>query len=168
MAKERIKVAGKRKAAPAAPAADGGPAKPAGKPAPKRGAAKAKAKSPRKRAAASPAPDAEALGRLERLERAIGEVRQGFRASPRTQKLVSAGVPKMAQKLIEEAAEVAIEAVRGQRPALVAESVDLFYNLLALWSALDVSLADVWAEMDRREASLGMAEKLPKGPDVDT
>lgn len=167
MAKERIKVAGKRKAAPAAAAAEGGPAKPAGKPAPKRGAAKTKAKPPRKRAAL-PAAEPETLGRLERLERALVEVGQGSRESPRTQKLLHAGVPKMAQKLIEEAAEVAIEAVRGQRPALVAESVDLFYNLLALWSAMDVSLADVWAEMDRRETTLGMAEKLPKGPDVDT
>jgi phosphoribosyl-ATP pyrophosphohydrolase len=72
----------------------------------------------------------------------------------------------MAQKVIEEAAEVAIDAVRGERGAVVAESVDLLYNLVALWSALDVMPDDVWAEMDRRERLLGMVEKLPKPGDV--
>jgi len=59
----------------------------------------------------------------------------------------------------EEAAEVAIDAVRGERDAVIAESVDLLYNLVALWSALGVVPIDVWAEMDRREALLGMVEE---------
>lgn len=102
--------------------------------------------------------------RLERLAAAIEEVRSGARMSLRTSKLLGSGVPKMAQKVIEEAAEVAIEGIRGDRRALVAESVDLFYNLVVLLSSCGVSLDDVWAEMDRREAALGMAEKLPKAP----
>lgn len=117
---------------------------------------------------ASPAPrrkgvrPSEAPGRLDRLELAIGEVRLGARNSLRTRKLLASGVPKMAQKLIEEAAEAAIEAIRGDRAAFVQESVDLFYNLLALCSELGVPLGEIWAEMDRRELLLGMAEKLPK------
>lgn len=106
------------------------------------------------------------LGRLERLEIAINEVRVGGRASPRTRKLLASGVPKMAQKVIEEAAEVAIDAIRGEHGAFVHEMVDLFYNLIALCSELGVPLASIWAEMDRREQSLGMAEKLPKSPDL--
>ena len=101
-------------------------------------------------------------GRLERLGRAIEEVRAGLRLSPRTSKLFAGGAPKMVQKLIEEAAEAGIEAMRGDREALVHESVDLFYNLSALWVELGVSPGEVWAEMDRREAAYGMAEKLPK------
>ncbi len=104
--------------------------------------------------------------RISNLAEAIADVRYGRRLSPRTTKLLAAGVPKMAQKVIEEAAEVAIDAVRGERGAVVAESVDLLYNLVALWSALDVMLDDVWAEMDRRERLLGMVEKLPKPGDV--
>lgn len=82
--------------------------------------------------------------------------------SPRTSKLLAAGTPKMAQKLIEEAAEVAIEALRGDASAMVKESVDLLYNLVILWSDVGVDPGTVWAEMDRRETLLGMAEKLPK------
>ena len=67
----------------------------------------------------------------------------------------------MAQKVVEEAAETMINAVRGARVGLINESADLLFNLVVLWSALDVAPADVWAEMDRRGASLGLAEKLP-------
>ncbi len=100
--------------------------------------------------------------RLDRLAAAIAEVRAGARISPRTSKLFASGASKMAQKLIEEAAEAAIEAVRGDRIALISESVDLLYNLSALWAELGVSTDEIWSEMDRREAALGMAEKLPK------
>jgi phosphoribosyl-ATP pyrophosphohydrolase len=102
------------------------------------------------------------LARLERLELAIGEVRSGGRTSARTRKLLSSGVHKMAQKLIEEAAEAGIEAIRGEQTTFVEEVVDLFYNLLVLCSELGVPLGAIWAEMDRREQMLGMAEKLPK------
>ena len=68
----------------------------------------------------------------------------------------------MAQKLAEEATEVVIEAVRGERSAVINESVDLIYNLVVLWSELGITAPEVWAEMDRRQVLLGMAEKLPK------
>ena len=100
--------------------------------------------------------------RLARLASAILEVRNGRRSSPRTAKLLAAGVPKMAQKVIKEAAEAGIEAVRGDAAAVVKESVDLLYNLVILWSEVGVDPGMVWAEMDHREQALGMAEKLPK------
>lgn len=31
-----------------------------------------------------------------------------------------------------------------------------------LWSELGIGVGEIWDEMDRREAALGMAEKLPK------
>jgi phosphoribosyl-ATP pyrophosphohydrolase len=31
-----------------------------------------------------------------------------------------------------------------------------------LWSELGITTPEVWAEMDRRQTLLGMAEKLPK------
>ena len=108
------------------------------------------------------------LAVLERLELAIEEVRLGGRESPRTRRLLAAGVPKMAQKVIEEAGEAAIEAVRRDPAALVNETADLFYNVLVMLSAAGVPLAAVWREMDRREVTIGMAEKLPKMTDVDS
>ena len=146
------------------------PAKPLQDGAPKRAKG---VKLPKKRKQRAPA--AEPAGvpavvrnedRLARLAGAVEAVRAGGHVSPRTAKLLGGGVPKMAQKLMEEAAETAIDAVRAERAGFVNESADLLYNLVVLWSALGVAPDEVWAEMDRREALLGMAEKLPKVDDV--
>jgi phosphoribosyl-ATP pyrophosphohydrolase len=100
-------------------------------------------------------------GQITELETAIAEVRGSRTTSPRTARLISSGVPRMAQKVAEEATEVVIEAVRGRRSAVVNGSVDLIYNLVVLWSELGIAASEIWAEMDRRQALLGMAEKLP-------
>jgi phosphoribosyl-ATP pyrophosphohydrolase len=86
----------------------------------------------------------------------------GEKTSPRTARLLAGGLPRIAQKLAEEATEVVIEAVRGERSAVINESVDMIYNLVVLWSELGITASEIWAEMDRRQAVLGMAEKLPK------
>jgi phosphoribosyl-ATP pyrophosphohydrolase len=106
--------------------------------------------------------------RIAELETAIDGVRDGRKASPRTARLLAGGIPRMAQKLAEEATEVVIEAVRGERSAVIYESVDLLYNLVVLWSELGISASEIWAEMDRRHALLGIAEKLPKEAGVDS
>jgi len=55
-----------------------------------------------------------------------------------------------------------IDAVNGNRDAVVRESADLLYNLTVLWASAGVHPEDVWREMERREHMLGIAEKLPK------
>jgi len=100
--------------------------------------------------------------RIVESETAIAGVRDGRKTSPRTTRLLAGGLPRIAQKLAEEATEVVIEAVRGERLAVINESVDLIYNLVVLWSELGITALEVRAEMDRRQALLGMAEKLPK------
>jgi len=100
--------------------------------------------------------------RIVELETAIAGVRHGRKTSPRTARLLAGGLPRIAQKLAEEATEVVIEAVRGERSAVINESVDLIYNLVVLWSELGITASEIWAEMDRRQALVGMAEKLPR------
>jgi phosphoribosyl-ATP pyrophosphohydrolase len=100
--------------------------------------------------------------RVYRAGTAIADVRNSRKTSPRTTRLIASGLPRMAQKVAEEATEVVIEAVRGKRTAVVSESVDLLYNLAVLWSELGISASEIWGEMERRRALLGMAEKLPK------
>lgn len=99
---------------------------------------------------------------IDRLYQAVGRADTDSPALARTAKLRLEGVNKMAKKVVEEAAEVAIEAVGGAREELIRESADLMYNLVVLWSATGVSPQDVWAEMDRRERLYGVAQKLPK------
>ena len=68
----------------------------------------------------------------------------------------------MAKKLAEEAVEVVIDAMHGNREDVARESADLIYHLVILWVSAGVKPADVWKEMARRERLLGIAEKLPK------
>jgi phosphoribosyl-ATP pyrophosphohydrolase len=99
---------------------------------------------------------------LERLYLAVLAARDLDPAVSRTARLFQRGPAKMAKKLAEEAIEVVIDAVNGKRDAVIRESADLLYNLTVLWASAGVQPQDVWAEMDRREAMLGIAEKLPK------
>jgi phosphoribosyl-ATP pyrophosphohydrolase len=68
----------------------------------------------------------------------------------------------MAKKLAEEAIEVVIDAMNGEREAVIRESADLVYNLVVLWAEADIRPQDVWDEMARRERLFGLAEKVPK------
>ena len=99
---------------------------------------------------------------LDRLYAAVIAARDLDPATSRTARLFQRGPSKMAKKLAEEAIEVVIDAVNGKTDAVIRESADLFYNLTVLWAAAGVRPEDVWAEMDRRERMLGIAEKLPK------
>src|SRR5271156_3945750 len=100
---------------------------------------------------------------IDRLYRAVLAARDLDPATSRTARLFQRGPAKMAKKLAEEAIEVVIDAVNGNANAVVRESADLLYNLSVLWVAAGVRPRDVWDEMDRRERTQGIAEKLPKG-----
>ena len=102
-------------------------------------------------------------GALERLYDSVLAARDRDPATSRTAKLLREGLPKMAKKLAEEAVEVGIDAVLLRREAVILESADLLYNLCVLWSASDITPADVTTEIIRRERTYGIAEKLPKG-----
>ena len=99
---------------------------------------------------------------IDRLYQAVLAARHLDPATSRTAKLFQRGPSKMAKKLAEEAIEVVIDAVNGDSDAVVRESADLLYNLAVLWASAGVRPEDVWAEMERRERLLGIAEKLPK------
>jgi phosphoribosyl-ATP pyrophosphohydrolase len=99
---------------------------------------------------------------LERLYLAVLAAKDLDPADSRTARLFQRGPAKMAKKLAEEAIEVVIDAVHGDSDAVIRESADLLYNLTVLWASAGVRPADVWAEMQRREHLLGIAEKMPK------
>jgi phosphoribosyl-ATP pyrophosphohydrolase len=61
------------------------------------------------------------------------------RDNPRTARLLSAGCAKMAQKVTEEAGEVALEAVRHRPRAVIRESANLVYQLVVLWHACGIT-----------------------------
>jgi len=102
---------------------------------------------------------------LADLERIVAERAAAPPDASYTAKLLAAGPSRAAKKLGEEAVEAAIAAVEGDRAALVAEAADVLYHLLVVLRARDVALADVIAELERRTAQSGLAEKAarPRG-----
>jgi phosphoribosyl-ATP pyrophosphohydrolase len=96
---------------------------------------------------------------LEDLYRVILSRRGGDPAQSHTARLFAKGKKKIAQKVGEEAVEVVIDGVRGDREGVIAESGDLLYHLLVLWAALDVKPEEVWAALRAREGISGLAEK---------
>jgi len=99
---------------------------------------------------------------LDRLAATI-EARKG--SDPETSwtaKLLARGPERCAEKFGEEAVEAIIEAVKGDRARLTAEAADVLYHLLVMLAARDVTLADVVAELDRREGVSGLAEKAAR------
>lgn len=79
-----------------------------------------------------------------------------------TAKLLARGPEKCAEKFGEEAVEAIIEAVKGDRERLIGEAADTLYHLLVMLAARDVTLADVEAELDRREGRSGIEEKAAR------
>lgn len=79
-----------------------------------------------------------------------------------TARLLAAGPEKAAEKFGEEAVEAVIEAVKGDRDRLTAEAADVLYHLLVMLAARDVTLADVLAELERREGVSGVTEKASR------
>jgi phosphoribosyl-ATP pyrophosphohydrolase len=99
---------------------------------------------------------------ISRLYQAAQNCRQDDPSTSRTARLLRSGRSKMAKKLAEEAVEVVIDAMHGDKDAVIRESADLIYNLVVLWVSSGIRPEDVWKEMDRRERLLGIAEKVPK------
>ena len=62
----------------------------------------------------------------------------------------------------EEAVEAVIAALSGTREELTGEAADLMFHLLVLLAERDVPLAEVLAELDRREGTSGLDEKAAR------
>jgi phosphoribosyl-ATP pyrophosphohydrolase len=103
-------------------------------------------------------------GVLERLAATIAARRGADPATSHTAALLAKGPAKCAEKFGEEAVEAIIAAAQGDRAALTAEAADALYHLLVMLAARDLTLADVLAELERREGVSGVAEKAARRP----
>ena len=103
------------------------------------------------------------MNALERLAATIAARKGADPETSWTAKLLAKGPEKCAEKFGEEAIEAIVEAVKGDRTRLTAEAADVLYHLLVMLTSRDVTLADVLAELDRREGTSGIAEKAARG-----
>jgi phosphoribosyl-ATP pyrophosphohydrolase len=100
---------------------------------------------------------------LEKLAATIAARKGADPETSWTAKLLAKGPEKCAEKFGEEAVEAIIEAVKGDRARLTAEAADVLYHLIVMLASRDVTLADVLAELERREGISGITEKDARG-----
>lgn len=89
---------------------------------------------------------------LQHLENTIEKRSQETEenASSYTHKLLKSGVHKVAQKVGEEAVEVVIDAMRGNKERFKEECGDLLYHLLVLMHSQDVKIDEVMEVLEKR------------------
>jgi phosphoribosyl-ATP pyrophosphohydrolase len=104
-------------------------------------------------------------GILERLEAAIAARRAADPKASYVASLHAKGLDAILKKVGEEATETVIAAKSGERGAVVRETADLLFHTLVMLGWHGIALADVLAELERREGRSGIDEKAarPKG-----
>ena len=98
-------------------------------------------------------------GAIHRLAATVAARKGADPDSSWTARLLARGPEKCAEKFGEESIEAIIEAVRGDRARLTSEAADVVYHLLVMLTARGVTLAEVEAELTRREGVSGLDEK---------
>jgi phosphoribosyl-ATP pyrophosphohydrolase len=99
---------------------------------------------------------------LARLEAVVAARKGADPASSYTAQLLAGGPPSAAKKFGEEAVEAVLAAVSGDPDALAAESADVIYHWLVMLAAAGVSLDQVAAKLEAREARSGLEEKASR------
>ena len=89
---------------------------------------------------------------LATLEATIRQRLQDGNAKSYTVQLAEAGKKRMAQKVGEEAVELALSVVAGDREEQLDEAADLVYHLVVLLKERGLSMADVAARLQTRHA----------------
>jgi phosphoribosyl-ATP pyrophosphohydrolase len=102
---------------------------------------------------------------MDTLARLEATIKQRLSASPDESyvaKLHARGLPVIARKLGEEAVEAVTAALAGTTEELTGEAADVMFHLLVLLAEKGVPLAQVLAELERREGTSGLAEKAAR------
>lgn len=89
---------------------------------------------------------------LATLESVISDRLANPQQDSYTSGLVALGPARIAQKVGEEAVELALASVAGKPGEIVEEAADLVYHLVVLLNANDISLGDVVRKLKSRHA----------------
>ncbi|MEM7545555.1 MAG: phosphoribosyl-ATP diphosphatase [Pseudomonadota bacterium] len=100
---------------------------------------------------------------LTRLAAVIASRMGADPASSHTAALLARGPLKCAEKFGEEAVEAIIAAAADDRDGLTSESADVLYHLIVMLTARGLTIAEVLAELERREGTSGIDEKASRG-----
>ncbi len=87
---------------------------------------------------------------LSELEQVLRQRAEADPGESYTATLLQKGQSYIAQKLGEEAVELAIAGVQADADRIVAEAADLLYHLLVLLQSHDLQLGDIVTELESR------------------
>jgi phosphoribosyl-ATP pyrophosphohydrolase/phosphoribosyl-AMP cyclohydrolase len=87
---------------------------------------------------------------LQTLETTIQDRLDNPSTESYTASLAAMGVKRVAQKVGEEAVELALASVDGNREEVLNEAADLVYHMLVLLNVQDINYADVVATLEER------------------
>ncbi len=96
---------------------------------------------------------------LDHLEQVIVERCKASPDDSYVARLNARGLPLIARKLGEEGVEAAVALLTGSDEELVGEAADIIFHLMVALQARGLSLAEVKAELARREGISGLVEK---------
>lgn len=99
---------------------------------------------------------------LDRLEQVIAQRRGGDPDTSYVAQLHARGMPVIARKLGEEGVEAAVALISGSDEEFVGEAADIVFHLMVALSARGIAMAEVCAELDRREGVSGLDEKAAR------
>ena len=102
---------------------------------------------------------------IERLEAAIAARRGADPSTSYVASLNAKGLDQILKKVAEEAVETVLASKAGDRASIVHETADLWFHCLVMLGWHGIPLAEVLAELERREGRSGLEEKAsrPKG-----
>lgn len=104
-----------------------------------------------------PSPDV-----MDRVYAVIRSRKQERPAGSYVVQLLDGGVPAIGAKLREESAELIEAAGAGDAAQIAHEAADVFFHALVLLGAADVAPAQVWAQLEKRFGTGGLAEKAAR------
>ena len=102
------------------------------------------------------------------LDQLYGVIEQRRGADPAeswTARLMAKGLPKICQKVGEEATETVVAALAETHQDLLEESADLLYHLLVLWAANGVKPDEVYDVLYKRRIGAGDVKKKKQKKD---
>jgi phosphoribosyl-ATP pyrophosphohydrolase len=99
---------------------------------------------------------------LRRLEAAIAQRAAADPKASYVAALRAKGLDAILKKVGEEATETVIAAKAGERDAIVHETADLWFHCLVMLAHHGIPVADVLAELERREGRSGIDEKASR------
>lgn len=99
---------------------------------------------------------------LQKLNDVLEQRKQANPAESYTASLLQGGTDKILKKIGEEATELVIASKSGENEDIIHETADLLFHALVLLKHHNLSIDDIYAELEQRFGLSGLEEKASR------